>query len=241
MTAKHSSRLLALLEAASVSELPPSDSFSDLSEELKSQLRLHVLNRNEIDPEADDAVLELIRKEPRGLLMLRSLLRDAEAVDQLGPVPQSIIQRQINQLLMKTPLSLSDVIVARGKTGLRYVGKVPAGTTASFEMARSNQEVTTTLSHTQQMDSCAITVTVETQQSELFTLHLEFTFVSPALRKAMLEVRVAEEFGMFSASQPVVNKEAAFEGLRCASYQIEIMADSRIVDRFRIQLQFESA
>jgi hypothetical protein len=236
------SRLLALLDAASSQENPASDSFNDLSEELQTRLRQYALSTlDDSAPEADTIELEeqlvpLISEAPRGLLMLRSLLNDVAAVEELGPVPDDLIARQRNRLLGVKP---AHFIVTLSKGRLRYTGSVPTRMTQSFELARDPNEGTTLLQHTQRLNHCEVKVTIETGTRPTFSIVLDFTFIDPQYASRPLEVSVSDDADTVKQTRQVMNKSVEFEDLPGGSYTVQVTADQTVIDQFRAELRVD--
>lgn len=236
------SKLLALLDAASSPETPTSDTFDDLSAELQTRLSQYVLSTlDDSTPEADTIELEeqlvqLISEEPRGLLMLRSLLSNVAAVEELGPVPDELIARQRNKLLGVKP---ADFTVSLSKGRLRYSGSVPTRTTQSFELARDPNEGTTLLQHTQRLNHCEVKVTIETGTRQTFSIVLDFTFIDPQYAGQPLEVSVSDDAATVKQSQQVMNKSVEFEDLPGGSYTVQVTASKTVIDQFRAELRLD--
>lgn len=239
------SKLLALLDAASSPETPASETFDDLSAELQTRLRQYALSTlDDSAPEDDTAEMEeqlvqLISQEPRGLLMLRSLLKDVAAVEELGPVPDELIERQKNRQLKFTPPKPTDFTVSLSKGRLRYTGSVPTRMTQSLELARDPNEGTTLLQHTQRLNHCEIKVAIETGTRQTFSIVLDFTYIDPQFANQPLDVSVADDGAMVQQSQPVTNKSVEFENLPGGSYMVQITAAKIVIDEFRAELRLD--
>ena len=240
-----SSQLLALLDAASTPETPASDEFDDLSEELQTPLRQYALSTlDDATPETETIELEkqlvqLISQEPRGLLMLRALLRDVAAVEELGPVPDELIERQRNRLLRSIPPKPADFTVSLSKGRLRYTGTLPTRITQSYELARDPNEGSTRLQHTQRLNHCEVKVTVETGSRQTFSIVLEFTYIDPQFGNEPLEVSVSDDAASVQQIQPVTHKSVEFENLPGGSYTVKIAAANHCIDQFRAELRLD--
>ena len=241
-----SSKLLELLDALSTpdTDLPVDD--LDLSQELEQQIRRYALNTlNESDPSEEDAELEEqlvtgLVQQPRGLLLLRSLLDSVLAVEQLGPVPDTLIEQQLRKIRGAAPPKPANFAVRLSKSGLRYAGKPPQRTTSSFELARDPGEGTTLLQHEQRLNHCGIKVTIETGAHQTFTLVLEFTFVEPEYKDSLLQVAIADDANTIRRTQAVIDRSVEYEDLPAGCFTIEIQAKGIVVDQFRAELQHEN-
>ena len=239
------SKLLALLDAASTPETPASDEFDDLSEDLQTRLRQYALSTlDDAMPEfettdLEEELVQLISQQPRGLLMLRSLLKDVASVEELGPVPDELIERQRNRLLRFTPPKPADFTVSLSKGRLRYTGSVPTRMTQSFELARDPNEGTTLLQHTQRLNHCEVKVTIETGTRQTFSIVLDFTYIDPQYANQPLEVSVSDDAATAQHTQPVTNKSAEFENLPGGSYTVQITAGKITIDEFRAELRLD--
>lgn len=239
-----SSKLLALMDAASTPEAPSPDEFDDLSEELQTRLRQYALSTlDDATPETETIELEeqlvkLISQEPRGLLMLRALLRDVAAVEELGPVPDELIARQRDKLLGAKP---ADITVSLSRGRLRYTGNLPTRMIQSYELARdpNEGEATTLLQHTQRLNHCEVKVTVETGTRQTFSIVLDFTYIDPQYGNEPLEVSVSDDAASVQQIQPVTHKSVEFENLPGGSYTVKIAAANHCIDQFRAELRLD--
>jgi hypothetical protein len=237
--------LLALLDASSTPEAPASDTFADLSETLQTLLWQYTLNTlDEATPEADTLALEeqlvpLIAQEPRGLLMLRALLRDVAAVEELGPVPAELMERQTRQLSRFSLPKPADFTVSLSKGQLRYTGRIPTRTTQSFQLARDANEGTTVLQHTQRLNHCEVEVTIEAAAHQTFSMVIHVTFIDPQFARQPLEVRLSDSTASVLHSQPVRNKSVEFENLPAGSYTLQILAAGNVMDQFEAELNLD--
>ncbi len=239
------SKLLALLDAASSPETPASDSFDDLSEELQTRLRQYALRTlDDATPEdetinLEEQLVKLLAQEPRGLLMLRALLRDVAAVEELGPVPDELIERQRNRLLGNRPTKPADFTVSLSKGRLRYTGSLPTRIAQSFELARDPNEGTTLLQHTQRLNHCEVKVTIETGTRQTFSIVLDFTYIDSQYASQPLQVSMLNDAATVQQTQTVSNKSVEFENLPGGSYTVDIIAAQTSIDQFRAELRLD--
>lgn len=240
---RDTSRLLEMLDALSTpdADLPVDD--LDLSQELELQIRQYALSTlNESDPSDEDAELEeqLVKglvQQPRGLLLLRSLLNNVLAVEQLGPVPEELIDKQLRKIRGSAPSKPADFTVRLSRSGLRYSGRHPQRITTSFDLARDPGEATTMLQHAQRLNHCEVKVTIEAGASQLFTISLDFTFIDPLYRSSPLAVTVANDATTVWQSQAVSDEAVEFEDLPLGDYTFDIQANETSIDQFRAELR----
>ena len=245
-----SSKLLEMLDAFSTpdADLPVED--LDLSQELEQQIRQYALNTfNEADPSDEDTELEdkLVKgltQQPKGLLLLRSLMNNVVAVEQLGPVPDKLIEQQFRRILGSAPSKPADFTVRLSKSGLRYAGKPPQRTTPSVEMARERDKkpgdpgkAETLLQHVQRLNHCGIKVTIETGANQTFSIVLEFTFVEPQYKDSSMQVTIADDAKTVRQTQAVTDSSVEYENLPAGCFTLEIQADGIVIDQFRAELQ----
>ena len=246
-----SSKLLEMLDALSTPDADLAVDDLDLSLELEQQIRRYALNTfHEADPSEEDAELEeqLVKglvQQPRGLLLLRSLLNNVFAVEQLGPVPDTLIQQQLSKIRGSASSKPADFSVRLSKSGLRYAGKPPQRTTSSFELARDRVrdpgEGTTLLQHEQRLNHCGIKVTIETGANQTFTLVLEFTFVEPRYKDSLMQVTIADDANTIRRTQAVIDRSVEYEDLPAGCFTLEIQAEGTVIDQFRAELQHEDS
>jgi hypothetical protein len=242
-----SSKLLEMLDALSTPDADLAVDDLDLSLELEQQIRRYALNTfHEADPSEEDADLEeqLVKglvQQPRGLLLLRSLLNNVLAVEQLGPVPDTLIQQQLSKFRGAASSKPADFSVRLSKSGLRYAGKPPQRTTSSFELARDPGEGTTLLQHEQRLNHCGIKVTIETGANQTFTLVLEFTFVEPRYKDSLMQVTIADDANSIRRTQAVIDRSVEYEDLPAGCFTLEIQAGGFAIDQFRAELQHEDS
>lgn len=240
---RDSSRLLRMLDAFSTPDADLSIDDLDLSQELELQIRQYALNTfNESDPLDEDAELEeqLVKglvQQPQGMLLLRSLLNSFLGVEQLGPVPDTLIEQQLRKLRGSAPSKPAGFTVRLSKSGLRYSGRQPQRITNSFDLARDHGEATTLLQHAQRLNHCEVKVTIETATSQLFTVSLEFTFLDPLYRNSSLAVTVMDDPTTVRQSQAVDDGAVEFEDLPPGAYTFDIQANETTIDQFRAELR----
>jgi hypothetical protein len=238
-----SSKLLEMLDAFSTpdADLPVED--FDLSQELEQQIRQYALNTfNEADPSDEDTELEdkLVKgltQQPKGLLLLRSLMNNVVAVEQLGPVPDKLIEQQFRKILGSAPSKPADFTVRLSKSGLRYAGKPPQLATPTFEMARDPGEAKILLQHVQRLNHCGIKVTIETGANQTFSIVLEFTFVEPQYKDSSMQVTIEDDAKTVRQTQAVTDSSVEYENLPAGCFTLEIQADGIVIDQFRAELQ----
>jgi len=237
------SKLLALWEATSSPDTPPSDSFADISDELHTQLHQYALStldsNGQFTEDDENELVKGLTQEPRGILLLRALLRDAAAVEDLGPVPDSIINQQRNRLLGLPQQKATDFMVALSKSGLRYTGERPQRIATSFEMARDPNEPKTLLQHTQRLNHCEIKVSIETGSRQTFSIVLDFTYLDPQYVGQPLQVSMSDDGATVQQTQTVSTKSVEFGNLPGGSYTVDIIAAQTTIDQFRAELRLD--
>ena len=240
---RDSSRLLEMLDALSTPDAHLPVSYVPVSEELEPQIRryaLNTLNESDIadeDTELEEQLVKGLAQQPRGLLLLRSLLNDVAAVEQLGPVPDELIDDQRRRILRTATVKPADFTVSLSKSGLRYSGKLPQRMATSYELARDPGEATTLLQHAQRLNHCEVKVTIEAGTAQSFTIVLEFTFVDPQYQNSPMEVTVADDAETVRQSQTVTDGSVEFENLPAGSFTIDIQANEINIDQFRAELR----
>ena len=235
----------ALLDVASSPETPASDAFDDVSDELQTRLRQYALSTlDDAAPEnetinLEEQLVKLIAQEPRGLLMLRALLRDVVAVEELRPVPDELIERQRKPLQGNRAPKPADFTVSLSKGRLRYTGSLPTRVTQSYELARGPSEGTTLLQHTQRLNHCEIKVSIETGSRQTLSIVLDFTYIDPRYASQPLEVSMSDDAATVRRTQAVANKSVEFENLPGGSYTVDIITAQTAIDQFRAELRLD--
>ncbi|GEM_PF-1846077 len=239
------SKLLTLLDASIVTKEPPAESFGDISDKLftlAQQYALSTLADNETWSEAEEEQLaEAIAAEPRGLLLLKSLLKQVVTVDAMGVVPDSIIEKYRSEVLKSQAKQTVDFAVLLSKSSLRYAGKLPTRITTSFELARAPNEPTSLLQHTQRLNHCEVRVSIETGQQQSFTIVLEFSFLDLQFKDQALSVAVTNDATSTLLTQPLIDQTAEFGNLPAGKYTIQLMTNQTAIDEFRADLKSDKS
>ncbi|WP_417380095.1 hypothetical protein [Gimesia sp.] len=191
--------------------------------------------------EADEKRLnELASQDPQSVRLLRSLIDAAEATENLGPVPDSIIQQQLEQILTIPKANPPAFTVISRQGFLEYGIKPSRGQVRSYDMARAPQEKTTQLRHTQRLKHLDLTVTIETGLNDALSIIIELSNIDPKYSSASIDVTLAGETTGTVSTIRIENNTVCFENLAPDRYSLEFAANQNNIDGFHLELRVDN-
>ena len=227
--------LLNLFEEIAQASQNPLISPTEFPQELRDLMRKFVSVG--IAESEESRLNTLAAQYPESVKLLHAILHETELIENLGPIPETILQEQLDKVLGKQKASSTAFSVRLRNGFISYGIKPTRRIMKSFDMARDAGDQCRILQHTQKLDHFEILVTVEAEANESLALQLEFTFITPSMRTNPIKVLLTNRSTGTIVSETLQQKVVRFEKLKPGNYVIDFVADEKVVDLFYMELQ----